>query len=81
MDEVQQRKIDIQLLLNIYPEFEPMDKFFLENNFFNKLAGSAELMMQLKGGLSEEEIRLSWQDDITTFKKVRKQYLLYPDFE
>ena len=81
LDEVQQGKIDIQLLLKIYQEFEPKDKFFLENNFFNKLAGSAELMMQLKGGLSEEEIRLSWQDDITTFKKVRKQYLLYPDFE
>ena len=37
--------------------------------------------MELKGGLSEEEIGFRWQDDITTFKKVRKQYLLYPDFE
>lgn len=78
---LQNGKIDIALLLKIYQEFEPKDKFFLENNFFNKLAGSAEFMMQIKAGLSEEEIRMSWQDDITSFKKIRAQYLLYPDFE
>lgn len=78
---LQNGKIDIALLLKIYQEFEPKDKFFLENNFFNKLAGSAEFMMQIKAGLSEEEIRMSWQDDINSFKKIRAQYLLYPDFE
>lgn len=78
---LQNGKIDIALLLKIYQEFEPKDKFFLENNFFNKLAGSAEFMMQIKAGLSDEEIRMSWQDDINSFKKIRAQYLLYPDFE
>lgn len=81
INELQNGKIDIALLLKIYQEFEPKDKFFLENNFFNKLAGSAEFMMQIKAGLSEEEIRMSWQDDINSFKKIRAQYLLYPDFE
>lgn len=81
INELQNGKIDIALLLKIYQEFEPKDKFFLENNFFNKLAGSAEFMMQIKAGLSDEEIRMSWQDDINSFKKIRAQYLLYPDFE
>ncbi len=64
-----------------YKFFEDKNKFFLENNFFNKLAGNEELMQQIKAGLSEEEIKLSWQDDLITFKQIRKKYLLYPDFE
>lgn len=68
-------------LLYCYNHFTEQDKFFLENNFFNKLAGSDELMQQIKAGLSETEIRLSWQDDLQAFKEMRKKYLLYPDFE
>lgn len=68
-------------LVTSYADFSDQTKFFLENNFFNKLAGNAELMQQVKAGLTEKEIRLSWQDDLNAFKQVRKKYLLYPDFE
>ncbi len=55
--------------------------FFLDNGFFNLLAGTDELREQLEAGLDVDEIRWSWQDDLKAFKEVRKKYLLYPDFE
>ncbi|HNV99510.1 MAG TPA: DUF1343 domain-containing protein [Chitinophagales bacterium] len=68
-------------LLNAYASFTDQSKFFLDNNFFNKLAGNTDLMQQVKAGLTAEEIRMSWQDDLIAFKQIRKKYLLYPDFE
>ncbi|MCF8364360.1 MAG: DUF1343 domain-containing protein, partial [Bacteroidales bacterium] len=36
---------------------------------------------QIISGLNEEQIRESWQPKLENFKKIRKKYLLYPDFE
>lgn len=80
-DSVLHKQLYLQPLLDTYAHFDDRSKFFLENNFFNNLAGNAEFMMQIKGGLTEEEIRMSWADDLKAFKQVRKKYLLYPDFE
>jgi uncharacterized protein YbbC (DUF1343 family) len=38
-------------------------------------------MEQLKADKSIEEIRASWQPGLIAFKKIRKKYLLYKDFE
>jgi uncharacterized protein YbbC (DUF1343 family) len=51
------------------------------NSYFDKLAGSDNLRNQIREGKNEEEIRLSWKEDIRAFKTVRKKYLLYTDFE
>ncbi len=78
------RSIHINIKLMILARhyfFENEEKFFLENNFFNKLAGNDELMQQISAGLNEDEIKLSWQDDLAEFKLIRKKYLLYEDFE
>jgi uncharacterized protein YbbC (DUF1343 family) len=86
------KKIDghIQLgyLLKAYQLFPAKDSFFIrpksgnmEDAFFNKLAGNARLMEQVRKGLPEKEIRDSWQPQLDAFKKIRKKYLLYPDFE
>lgn len=70
---------NISYLINAYHNFPEKDKFF--NNFFNKLAGSDQLQKHLKLGLPERIIRASWQEDLQNFKKIRKKYLLYLDFE
>lgn len=76
-------------LLNAYKLFPDKENFFLkpkmenpkpENWGFNRLAGNAELMQQIKDGKSEEEIRKSWEPQLNEFKKIRKKYLLYSDF-
>lgn len=63
----------IELLVQHYPGKE---KIF--NSFFDKLAGTDQLRLQLSGGMSLAEIRQSWQADIDKFKALRKPYLLYP---
>jgi uncharacterized protein YbbC (DUF1343 family) len=74
-------KIQLKYLLDGYKLFPGKDSFFLKNNFFNKLAGNAILMQQIKDGKTETEIRKSWEPDLIKFKAIRKKYLLYKDFE
>jgi uncharacterized protein YbbC (DUF1343 family) len=77
-------------LLQAYKFFPDKNNFFIkpkkadsqpEDYGFNRLAGNAELMQQIKQGKSEFEIRKTWQPKLNEFKKIRKKYLLYPDFE
>jgi uncharacterized protein YbbC (DUF1343 family) len=70
-----QKQIDLKLLLDLYNDFPEKDKFFTP--FFNKLAGTDQLMKQVKEGKSEAEIRKSWEDGLTKYKETRKKYLLY----
>lgn len=51
--------------------------FFLDNNFFEKLAGNGDLRKQISSGMSEEEIRATWQPALDEFKKIREKYLIY----
>ena len=80
-------RIDLALIIEMYKSFPQKDSFFLRPKselptayFFNKLAGNATLMEQLKAGVSEADIRKSWQAGLTEFKAKRKKYLLYKDF-
>jgi uncharacterized protein YbbC (DUF1343 family) len=81
-------KIQIKYLLEAYKLFPNKAEFFIKpksekptDYFFNKLAGSDQLMEQIKAGKTEKEIRDSWKPGIDAFKKIRKKYLLYTDFE
>jgi uncharacterized protein YbbC (DUF1343 family) len=83
-----ENKIDLALIIEMYKSFPQKDSFFLTPKsleptayFFNKLAGNASLMQQLKEGYSEAAIRNSWEPQLAAFKKIRKKYLLYKDFE
>lgn len=72
-------RLQLKWLLQAYKLFPDKEKFFLSNNFFNKLAGNDILMQQIKDGKSEAEIRASWQSDLEKFKLIRKKYLLYAE--
>ncbi len=58
----------------------PDKTIFFDDNF-NYHAGNATLQKQIKDGVTEDEIRKSWQPGIKKFKLIRKKYLLYKDFE
>ncbi|MCU7550580.1 DUF1343 domain-containing protein [Chitinophagaceae bacterium LB-8] len=80
-------KLQLKWLLQAYQLFPDKESFFLKTNtgstndyFFNKLAGNATLMKQIKEGVSESEIRKSWEPALSKFKQIRKKYLLYQDF-
>ena len=81
-------KIQLKWLIEAYKLFPEKDKFFLapksgkmEESFITKLSGNNELWQQVVAGKSEEEIRKSWEPKLSEFKKIRKKYLLYDDFE
>lgn len=76
--------ISLYYLLEAYRLFPEKDKFFImpksgdaRASFFNKLAGNATLMEQIKTGLTEDQIRKSWEPGLEAFKKIRKKYLIY----
>ncbi|MEZ5197999.1 MAG: DUF1343 domain-containing protein [Bacteroidales bacterium] len=74
-----ERRLHLSLLINMNEYFKEKDDFFTA--YFEKLAGSDKLKNQINEGFSEDEIRASWKNDLNEFKKIRKKYLLYPDFE
>ena len=78
-DKDVQGKFTLAYLLDFYRNSTGQDKFF--TNFFTSLAGNTELKEQIIAGKSEAEIRASWQPALHAYKKMRKQYLRYPDFE
>lgn len=50
------------------------------NSYFRCLAGTDNLQKQIEEGMTDEEIRKSWEPKLTAFKVIRKRYLLYDDF-
>ena len=74
-------QIQLKWLLQAYQLFPRKDSFFLKANGFNRLVGNDQLMQQIKQGKTEAEIRKSWEPALGNFKKIRKKYLLYKDFE
>jgi uncharacterized protein YbbC (DUF1343 family) len=67
-------------LLAWHDKFQRAGKvFFTRARFFDQLAGTAKLRMQILSGNNEKEIKASWQQQLNDFKERRKPYLLYSD--
>jgi uncharacterized protein YbbC (DUF1343 family) len=71
--------LSLRYLIEAYQKSPEKEKFF--NNFFPKLAGNTVLQEQIKQGMSEAEIKKTWEADLVKYKAMRKKYLLYKDFE
>jgi uncharacterized protein YbbC (DUF1343 family) len=70
----------LKWILKAYTLFPDKDHFFTGNGSgFDRLAGTAILEQQIREGLTEEDIRKSWEPALGNFKKIRKKYLLYAD--
>jgi uncharacterized protein YbbC (DUF1343 family) len=69
-------QIDLNYLLEAYQELG--DAMFDNPQFFDKLAGTRELRVQLQLNVNEETIRASWRMDLDDYLIKRKKYLLYP---
>lgn len=74
----QSRQIYLYWLTGFYQKSTDKEKFF--NSFFDKLAGTDKLRLQIQQGMEPDKIRESWKQDLEAFRKVRAKYLLYPDF-
>ena len=69
------KQLELKWLIKAYQTTSDKSKFF--NSFFTKLAGTKKLQQQIEAGMSETEIRKSWESDLKSFKEMRKKYLIY----
>lgn len=63
----------IKTIHDMYPD----DFEFLSNNFFDKLIGNDRVRTMILEGASVKEITKEYQKELSEFKKVRKEYLIY----
>ncbi|MDR2969765.1 MAG: DUF1343 domain-containing protein [Tannerellaceae bacterium] len=68
----------LRFLLELY-EKAGQDKafFFTRPRWFDLLAGTKELRLQVIKEMAEDEIRATWQPELNAYKEIRKKYLLY----
>jgi uncharacterized protein YbbC (DUF1343 family) len=67
--------IELKWLIEAYNHTADKKNFF--NEFFTKLAGTKKLRLQIEQGMSEDDIKATWQKDLDSFKTLRKKYLIY----
>ena len=68
-------RLELKWLLKAYENTADKTVFF--NDFFTKLAGTKKLREQIEAGMTEKEIRKTWQEGLEQFKEIRKKYLIY----
>ena len=75
------RQIALGPLLDYYRKADSLGlQLINQRQLFDLLAGTKKLRQQLSSGLSEEEIRASWQASLKAFQAKRARYLLYTDY-
>lgn len=69
-------QLELKWLIKAYKENSTTKNPFF-NAFFTKLAGTKILQKQIESGVSETEIRKSWEKELSFFKTIRAKYLIY----
>ncbi len=75
--EISPPQFTLRYLLQAFSDFEDKQAFF--KNYFHLLAGNETLMEQIQSGMTEDQIRASWEEDLADYRQSRKSYLLYPE--
>ncbi|MDB5295265.1 MAG: hypothetical protein JWO31_1248 [Phycisphaerales bacterium] len=78
-----ERRINLAWIKELYAAYPDKARFFdrsysKEIGDIDKLAGTTEFRKQIIAGLSEEEIRKTWEPGLSAFRTLRQKYLLYP---
>lgn len=75
------KKLNLNWLVDSYKISNESVDFFNKNNFFYLLSGTDKLMNLVKGGATPKHIYETYQKELNDFKTLRKNYLIYDDFE
>lgn len=73
------KELTLKYLLTYHKDLKNDTTFF--RDYINLLSGTKTFKEQVEAGFSESEIKATWQPKLNAYKAMRKQYLLYPDFE
>lgn len=69
-------EMTLKWIIKAYKNSTDKSKFFLTDGF-TKHAGTATLQKQIEAGMSETDIKATWQKDLENFKITRAKYLIY----
>lgn len=69
----------LKYLLEYHQEIKDDTTFF--RDYIDLLSGTKDFRKQVEAGMSEAEIKATWQPKLSAYKAMRKKYLLYKDFE
>ena len=81
---LKRKKINLDWIMELYKASPQKEKFFdsklsREMNTIEMQIGTSQFRQQIMAGVSEEEIRKSWEPALSNYKKMRKKYLIYGD--
>lgn len=68
----------LQYIMEFYRELNNKIEGSFFNDYFDTLAGNAELRKQMENGWTENMIRQTWYPALQDYREKRKKYLLYP---
>ncbi len=72
-----EQKFTLKYYIKYYQLSGKSIDFTSRRRWFDLLAGTDLLLKQIEEGLTEEEIKASWQPELIAFDKMRQPYLLY----
>lgn len=78
-DTEAKHELSLQYLLDYHADIKDDTTFF--RSYINLLSGTKEFKTQVEQGWTEDQIKATWQPGLNKYKAMRKEYLLYPDFE
>jgi len=70
-------QFSLKYLVDFYSLCDVDIEMITNERWFNLLMGNDKVLELLKSGLSEEEIKQSWEDELNEFKIIRQKYLIY----
>ncbi len=70
------KEVTLKWLIKAYKNSIDKSLFFNKDSF-TKHSGIKRLQQQIEAGLSEEEIKKTWEEGIESFKEIRDKYLMY----
>ena len=69
-------EVSMEWIIDAYKNTLDKSKFFLTDGF-TKHAGTPLLQQQIENGMTNNEIKATWQADLEDFRKIRAKYLIY----
>ncbi|HPR30836.1 MAG TPA: DUF1343 domain-containing protein, partial [Prolixibacteraceae bacterium] len=71
----------LAFFIRYFKKFSDPEFFWSSERWIGLLSGDPNFYGQINQGIGEEAIRETWQPALKKYKVIRKNYLLYPDFE
>lgn len=78
--DIESNKLDLTYLIKICTDFRQRGMNIIDRpSYFDKLAGTDRLRLDIQRGCSKKDIQDSWNQGVKKFKEIRRKYLIYSD--